>query len=147
MDIRQAVGGYRSSAKIDAMIRHIRDYRKEKHKTVVFSQFTGFLDLIELALKKEGFSFVRLDGSLSQSQRENVLAEFANPNNKVNILLISLRAGGVGLNLTCATRILMMVYTQCNTMQSCSLLILITTFRILGGIMQWKHKPLIVSIV
>lgn len=110
LDIRQAVGGYKSSAKIDALLIHLRRYEKEGHKTVVFSQFTGFLDIIEVALKRENIRFTRLDGKQSQAQREQVLAKFSDKTSrdKVNVLLISLRAGGVGLNLTCASRVLMM---------------------------------------
>ncbi|KAI8388160.1 SNF2 family N-terminal domain-containing protein [Radiomyces spectabilis] len=110
VDIRRAVGGYRSSTKIDAMLRHLRVYQREGRKTVVFSQFTSFLDLIQIALQQENIRFSRLDGSQSQMHREKVLASFSSddPNNMSTVLLISLRAGGVGLNLTCASRVLMM---------------------------------------
>ena len=88
---------------------HLKKYIHEGHKTVVFSQFTQFLNIIELALKREGIEFTRLDGSQTQAQREKVLAQFSNPQAGIDVLLISLRAGGVGLNLTCADRVIMMV--------------------------------------
>ena len=94
---------------MDACITHLRQYIREGHKTVVFSQFTKFLDILELALKREEMQFTRLDGTQSQSQREKVLAAFSSSESKIDVLLISLRAGGVGLNLTCASRVLMMV--------------------------------------
>lgn len=107
-NIQKAVGGYKASTKMSALIRHLRQNRKECCKTVVFSQFTSFLDLIGDALNREGIAFTRLDGSLSQAKREKVLSDFSKDDSQVDVLLISLRAGGVGLNLTCANRVIMM---------------------------------------
>ncbi|KAK4518092.1 uncharacterized protein ATC70_001443 [Mucor velutinosus] len=107
-DIQKAVGGYKASTKMSALIRHLRQNKKENHKTVVFSQFTSFLDLIGDSLNREGIHFTRLDGSMPQSKREKVLADFAREDGQADVLLISLRAGGVGLNLTCASRVVMM---------------------------------------
>lgn len=92
------------------MIKHLRQYRSEGLKTVVFSQFTSFLDLIGEALNYESIHFTRLDGTQSQAVRETVLSSFSSPGEDgASVLLISLRAGGVGLNLTCANRVIMMV--------------------------------------
>ncbi|KAI8049793.1 SNF2 family N-terminal domain-containing protein [Gilbertella persicaria] len=106
-NIRKAIGGFKPSTKMNALIKHLRQNQKENNKTVVFSQFTGFLDLIGEALDYETIRYTRLDGTQAQTQREKVLAEFAQLGD-TNVLLISLRAGGVGLNLTCANRIIMM---------------------------------------
>ncbi|KAI9262384.1 SNF2 family N-terminal domain-containing protein [Phascolomyces articulosus] len=108
INVSQMIGGYKSSTKIDACLTHLKKNISEGHKTVVFSQFTQFLDLIGLALEREEIEYSRLDGSLSQAQREKVLASFSNSESTTSVLLISLRAGGVGLNLTCADRIIMM---------------------------------------
>lgn len=109
-NIRKAVGGFKPSSKMSAMIKHLRQYQSEGLKTVVFSQFTSFLDLIGEALDYESIHFTRLDGTQTQSVREKVLANFSRPDeNGASVLLISLRAGGVGLNLTCANRVIMMV--------------------------------------
>ncbi|GAN03178.1 DNA repair protein rad-5 [Mucor ambiguus] len=107
-DIQKAVGGYKASTKMNALIRHLRQNKKEYHKTVVFSQFTSFLDLIGGSLDRESIKFTRLDGSMPQSKREKVLADFTKKDGQIDVLLISLRAGGVGLNLTCASRVVMM---------------------------------------
>ncbi|KAL9541494.1 hypothetical protein MBANPS3_009095 [Mucor bainieri] len=107
-DIQNAVGGYKASTKMSALIRHLRQNKRDGHKTVVFSQFTSFLDLIGGSLNREGITFTRLDGSMPQSKREKVLADFTQEGGEVGVLLISLRAGGVGLNLTCASRVIMM---------------------------------------
>lgn len=70
-------------------------------KAVVFSQWTSMLDLIEPKLLSLGLDFVRFDGSLSLSQRQNVLESF-NQKKNVKVILMSLKAGGVGLNLVAA---------------------------------------------
>jgi DNA repair protein RAD5 len=110
--------GFKSSSKLDALIRYLRQHAQESAQTgqlvksVVFSQFTTFLDLIEVAMSFEGLTFVRLDGTQSQAQREKALKEFRE--GSASTMLISLRAGGVGLNLTCASRVYMMVVILAN---------------------------------
>lgn len=95
---------------MSALTKHLRQNEKDGCKTVVFSQFTSFLDLIGESLDYECISFTRLDGTQSQAQREKVLSAFSKSDNgSASVLLISLRAGGVGLNLTCANRVVMMV--------------------------------------
>jgi DNA repair protein RAD5 len=73
----------------------------------VFSQFTSFLSLIEPALTRDHIPFLRFDGTLSQKARAAILIEFTT-SPKPYILLLSLRAGGVGLNLTAAENVFMM---------------------------------------
>ncbi|KAG0648648.1 Mutagen-sensitive 41 [Hyphodiscus hymeniophilus] len=101
--------GSNSSAKIGALLANLKSLRKELPgtKSVVFSQFTSFLSLIEPALTRAFIPFVRLDGSMAQQARAAVLAEFA-ASKTGTVLLLSLRAGGVGLNLTMAKRVYMM---------------------------------------
>lgn len=101
--------GLSGSAKMQALLGHLKKTRREEKgaKTVVFSQFTSFLDLIEPALARDHIPFLRFDGSISQKQRAHILAEFTS-SPKPYVLLLSLRAGGVGLNLTCANKVFMM---------------------------------------
>ncbi|KAJ4299711.1 DNA helicase rad5 [Kalmusia sp. IMI 367209] len=101
--------GLTGSAKTQALLTHLKGIRREDKamKSVVFSQFTSFLDLIEPALTRDHIPFLRFDGSMSQKLRATTLAEFTS-SNKPYVLLLSLRAGGVGLNLTCAKRVFMM---------------------------------------
>jgi DNA repair protein RAD5 len=101
--------GLSGSAKTQALLGHLKKTRKEEKnaKTVVFSQFTSFLDLIEPALTRDHIPFLRFDGSISQKQRATILAEFTS-SPRPYVLLLSLRAGGVGLNLTCANKVFMM---------------------------------------
>jgi DNA repair protein RAD5 len=105
----QRLGRGTSSAKVGALISSLRSLRRENPtmKSVVFSQFTSFLTLIEPALARFNMKFVRLDGTMAQRARAAVLDEFQK-SDQFTILLISLRAGGVGLNLTSAKRVFMM---------------------------------------
>lgn len=98
-----------SSAKIITLLTQLKRLRKTEPnlKSVVFSQFTSFLDLLAPALTGAGITWLRFDGSMSQKERAKVLNDFAN-RTKFTVLLLSLRAGGVGLNLTCAKRVFMM---------------------------------------
>ncbi|KAK5160914.1 DNA repair protein rad5 [Oleoguttula sp. CCFEE 6159] len=98
-----------SSAKISALLTHLKRLRLSdpSTKSVIFSQFTSFLDLISPALTQAAIPFLRFDGSMAQRTRAAVLTEFA-ARKKGCVLLLSLRAGGVGLNLTCANRVFMM---------------------------------------
>lgn len=105
----QRLGVNTSSAKVVSLMKHLRALRKDnpRMKSVVFSQFTSFMSLIEPALSKANMHFLRLDGSMAQKNRAAVLNEFRDAD-KFTILLISLKAGGVGLNLTSAKRVYMM---------------------------------------
>ncbi|KAJ5587417.1 DNA repair protein rad5 [Penicillium hispanicum] len=125
-----------TSAKIHALINHLSRVPPNT-KSVVFSQFTSFLDLIGPQLEKVGISHLRLDGTMQQKARAAVLAEFTKPDETFEdeiidtedetspmtrastsksssskpsptVLLISLRAGGVGLNLTAANHVFLM---------------------------------------
>ncbi|KAJ2805140.1 hypothetical protein H4R21_001371 [Coemansia helicoidea] len=78
-----------------------------REKCVVFSQWTAMLDLIEPLLREQGIRFTRLDGKMQRPQREQSLATFKQ-DPAVEILLLSLRAGGVGLNLVHATHVFLM---------------------------------------
>ncbi|RDI87856.1 hypothetical protein Vi05172_g2141 [Venturia inaequalis] len=101
--------GVDASAKIGALMTHLNNIRKEdgSMKSVIFSQFTSFLDLIQPALTRDRIRYLRFDGSMTQKARAAVLDEFRESKKGV-VLLLSLRAGGVGLNLTAAKRVFMM---------------------------------------
>ena len=106
--------GSSSSAKIAALVSHLKLLRKAAPgtKSVVFSQFTSFLDIISTAFAQANIPFLRFDGAMTQKARAAVLTEFASAQTKKGghgtVLLLSLRAGGVGLNLTAAKRVFMM---------------------------------------
>ncbi|PKA47780.1 Putative SWI/SNF-related matrix-associated actin-dependent regulator [Apostasia shenzhenica] len=76
-------------------------------KSIVFSQWTSFLDLLEICFRRRGIEFLRFDGQLSQKSREKVLKEFSESSYK-KVMLMSLKAGGVGLNLTAASNVFLL---------------------------------------
>jgi superfamily II DNA or RNA helicase len=84
------------SAKIDALLEQLPDILGSGHRALVFSQFTGFLALVRQRLDAEGVEYCYLDGSTRD--RPAVLKKFKD--GAAPLFLISLKAGGVGLNLT-----------------------------------------------
>jgi len=76
-------------------------------KTVVFSQWTSMLDKIEDALEAAGIRYDRLDGTMKRDDRTRAM-EALKTDPRCEVLLVSLRAGGVGLNLTAARRVYLM---------------------------------------
>ncbi|XP_078266571.1 helicase-like transcription factor isoform X3 [Rhinoraja longicauda] len=100
-----------SSSKVDALMHSLIELRKQDPtiKCLVVSQFTTFLTLIETPLRQEGFSFSRLDGSMPQKRRVVAIESFQSIHpGSPTIMLLSLKAGGVGLNLTAASRVFLM---------------------------------------
>ncbi len=89
-----------SSPKIDYLASNLHDIVQEGNAALVFSQFTTCLDLIETALTKEGLAYYRIDGKTSMPDRKKIVADFQADGTKTAILLLSLKTGGVGLNLT-----------------------------------------------
>lgn len=87
-----------TSAKIDTLIEQVENKRSD-HKILVFSQFVGMLDLIKKELTNREIRFSYLTGQTTK--REEVINEFQN-NPEIRVFLISLKAGGTGLNLTAA---------------------------------------------
>ncbi len=88
------------SIKLDELARELEE-NIGNHKALVFSQFLGMLALIKAKLEELKIPFVYFDGSTSATEREKAVQEFQN-NSEVRVFLISLKAGGVGLNLTAA---------------------------------------------
>ena len=94
--------GEAGSAKLQALLELLGESIDGGHRTLVFSQFTGMLDLIGEALDEQGITFCRLDGTTRD--REQVVTRFQT--GTVPVFLISLKAGGVGLNLTAADTVI-----------------------------------------
>jgi SNF2 family DNA or RNA helicase len=84
------------SAKVDALLEQLPDVTDNGHRALIFSQFTGFLDVVRRRLDAEGVEYCYLDGTTRN--RATVLKRFKEGN--APVFLISLKAGGFGLNLT-----------------------------------------------
>ncbi|GAC1584541.1 MAG: DEAD/DEAH box helicase [Ginsengibacter sp.] len=88
------------SIKLDELTREITE-NIGQHKALIFSQFLGMLGLIKQKMIDNNISFEYFDGSTSPQDREKAIQNFQN-NEDCRVFLISLKAGGVGLNLTAA---------------------------------------------
>ncbi len=88
------------SGKLDAFLELVEELVRNRHKALVFSQFVGHLDLVRAALDRRGIRYEYLDGGTPAAERERRVAAFQAGG--AELFLISLRAGGTGLNLTAA---------------------------------------------
>ncbi|QIW98540.1 hypothetical protein AMS68_004058 [Peltaster fructicola] len=95
-----------SSTKIEMLVYELYKLRSKKQttKSIVFSNFTSMLQLVEWRLRRAGFNTVMLDGSMTPIQRQRSI-EYFMTNPTVEVFLVSLKAGGVALNLTEASRV------------------------------------------
>jgi SNF2 family DNA or RNA helicase len=89
-----------ASVKLEEIGREITE-NISNHKALVFSQFLGMLALIKEKMKELGVDYEYFDGSSTVAERERAINRFQNDEN-CRVFLISLKAGGVGLNLTAA---------------------------------------------
>lgn len=98
-----------SSAKIDRTMELLHAIRQEntREKTLVFSLWTSFLDLLEIPIHDEGFRYTRYDGSMRPQDRDAAVTAFME-RPEIEVMLVSLMAGNAGLNLTAATRVVIL---------------------------------------
>lgn len=90
------------SPKIDFLIGRLKELLEAGHSALVFSQFTSFLDILEEPLREAVIPFLRLDGSTATVKRKKLVEGFQE-GEKPSVFLLSLKAGGQGLNLTKAS--------------------------------------------
>ncbi|GAB17362.1 putative helicase [Gordonia effusa NBRC 100432] len=87
-----------SSAKVEYLAEQVPELLAEGHSALIFSTFTGFLRLLRETFDAAGIAYAYLDGSMSAKQRKAAVDDFTA--GRVSVFLISLKAGGFGLNLT-----------------------------------------------
>lgn len=93
------------SAKLELLLETLDEATAEGHRSLVFSQWTGLLDKVEPLLRAAGLGFVRLDGSTRD--RAGVVEQFQAEGGPP-VMLVSLKAGGTGLNLTAADHVFLL---------------------------------------
>ncbi|KAF4663677.1 hypothetical protein FOL47_005594 [Perkinsus chesapeaki] len=100
---------FESSAKIDALLDEVRKMKEQDPtaKGLVFSQFSRMLELVNFKLRREGISCLVLHGGIPMTQRSNILLSFRQ-DPEFTLLLISLKAGGEGLNLQAASSVFLL---------------------------------------
>ncbi len=95
-----------SSAKLVAMAERVQELRTAGRRVLIFSQFTDVLDLAQELLESSGISCLRLDGSTATAERNRLVKCFQE--GRADAFLISLKAGGAGLNLTAADYVMLL---------------------------------------
>ena len=103
---RVSASGFQSSTKIESLIDELVKLRSDS-KVLIFSQFTRMLDLVEFRIKQNGIGCAKLTGSLNLAQRSNIIQAF-NTDASMRALMISLKAGGEGLNLQAADHVFLL---------------------------------------
>jgi SNF2 family DNA or RNA helicase len=100
---------FQSSTKIEALLDEVRKMMKSDKtaKAIVFSQYGMMLEIVEFALKREGISCVVFRGGMSMQARDDALSAF-NSDASLKVILISLKAGGEGLNLQVANHVFLL---------------------------------------
>ena len=93
------------SAKLDELLRIVTETAAEDKQMLIFSQFASMLPLIGQELEKLGIPYFLLDGKTNASKRMEMATAFNN--SERTVFLISLKAGGTGLNLTGASRVIL----------------------------------------
>lgn len=87
------------SSKLNQCIEIVKDATESGHKILLFSGYTTMFEIIEKELKKENIRYFKLTGETKVDERIKLVDEF-NENKDIKVFLISLKAGGTGLNLT-----------------------------------------------
>ena len=93
------------SGKLNQCIELVRDAVNSGHKMLLFSGYTSMFEIIERALKEEGINYLKLTGKTSIKDRFDLIEKFNNDED-VKVFLISLKAGGTGINLTSADMVI-----------------------------------------
>jgi SWI/SNF-related matrix-associated actin-dependent regulator of chromatin subfamily A3 len=93
-----------SSSKLEGMMNILKATKGSK--TIIFSQWTSFLDIVSTRLDQDGVKYCRLDGTMSVSKRDEAI-EALNSDTKTTVMLASLAACSVGLNLTAASNVIL----------------------------------------
>jgi len=97
-----------ASGKMQLLDRILHELIKKQgdHQVLIFSQMTRMLDILEDYCGYRGYSFRRLDGTISANARMNAMHEFQAADSNIDIFLLSTRAGGLGINLTRADTVI-----------------------------------------
>ncbi|XP_055379370.1 transcription termination factor 2 [Condylostylus longicornis] len=99
---------YRSSSKLNRVLELLEEIlNNNSDKAIVVSQWTSLLDLLRIHLRKRGYHTVSLNGTVPVKNRNDIVNSFNDQTNKIRIMLLSLTAGGVGLNLVGANHLLL----------------------------------------
>ena len=95
-----------TSAKLDALVNLLEELKQNNHRALIFSQFTDYLDIVRKTVAAHGWSHMYLDGQTPAAERARLVDDFQRGDG--DFFLISLKAGGMGLNLTSASYVILL---------------------------------------
>ena len=87
------------AGKLQTLAELLRELKRGGHKTLIFTQMSKMLDILEAFLNLNGHTYLRLDGSTGVDRRQRLMDRF-NSDKKIFCFILSTRSGGLGINLT-----------------------------------------------
>ncbi|TFY58522.1 hypothetical protein EVJ58_g6371 [Rhodofomes roseus] len=97
---------YLQAGKVKILLKLLEQYRAEQRRILIFSQFTQILDILEKVMETQGLKFLVLTGSTPVDVRQTLVDEFTE-DDSIEVFLLSTKAGGMGINLTAASVVIM----------------------------------------
>lgn len=94
------------SGKVSKLVEIVKDFKESGDRALIFSQFTMTLDILEEVFETIGMKFYRIDGTTPVNERQLLIDEFE-INTEVTIFMLTTKAGGAGLNLTAANKVIL----------------------------------------
>ena len=95
-----------SSGKVKKLCELLVQFKREGHRTLIFSQFIMVMDVLELVLHNADIEYLRLDGSTPVAVRQDMIDDFNAEDSIIPVFMLSTRAGGAGVNLTGANKVI-----------------------------------------
>lgn len=95
---------YLDSGKVRNLVEILKRHKENGDRTLVFSQFTMVMDILEQVFEIEQISFSRLDGSTKMAERQDLIDQFYQ-DESIQVFMLSTGAGGAGINLACANKV------------------------------------------
>ncbi|KAH0293407.1 hypothetical protein KCU62_g1282, partial [Aureobasidium sp. EXF-3399] len=96
-----------NSGKVNKLRELLEGYIKNGDRTLIFSQFTTMMDILESVLETLSIKFMRLDGSTAMSTRQDIIDQFTT-DTSIPVFMLSTKAGGAGINLACANKVIIL---------------------------------------
>jgi SWI/SNF-related matrix-associated actin-dependent regulator 1 of chromatin subfamily A len=96
-----------NSGKVNKLKELLEGYIKNGDRTLIFSQFTTMMDILEAVLETLSIKFMRLDGSTPMATRQDIIDQFTT-DTSIPVFMLSTKAGGAGINLACANKVIIL---------------------------------------
>ncbi|CAK4076667.1 unnamed protein product [Aphanomyces euteiches] len=105
-DMDEDYGSVEHSGKMQVLQTILQVWKAQNHRVLVFAQHRRTLDILAKMMRSLDYKFCRLDGTTSVRERQNLLDAFNAPDSDLFVFLLTTRAGGIGVNLTGADRVI-----------------------------------------